>query len=157
MPPSTCWPGEDLDGFKEISPAGPVFMFHWNAEILDTSGVPAEEILKVSDDFDVRFRIEFGPGWTCMSGDWHLDMLFESVGEGDEFALSDRLPGGALVVAGWKGCDQPDQLCIEHRYTVPAGTVEAGVYIVTAVIRLWCCDRPVPVTGFDPLGQRQWY
>jgi len=111
----------------------------------------------VSSEFDVRFRVEFGPGWTCMHGDWHFDVLFESVGPGAEFALSTERPPDALVVSGWRGCDQPDHLCIEHAYRVPAGTVPAGVYIVTAKIRLWCCDKEVPVVGFDPIGQRQWY
>ena len=71
--PSTCWPGDDLDGFTEIYPQNPLLQAYYDSEILDTSGVPSPRILRVEDPFDVRFRLElYGPAWQCMAGDWYV-------------------------------------------------------------------------------------
>ena len=54
---------------------------YWDSEILDTSGVPSNRIIRVSDPFDVRFRIELrGPAWQCMAGDWQFDVRFDEQG-----------------------------------------------------------------------------
>src|SRR5215475_7511209 len=105
--PSRCWPGDNLDGFTEIYPGNPLLRAYWDSEILDTSGVPSNRIIRVGDPFDVRFRIELvGPAWQCMAGDWVFDVRFDEQGGPADFKLSSRLPAGALTVKDWKGCDK---------------------------------------------------
>ena len=152
---STCWPRTDLDGFKEITPPGPLFTLYWNAEILDVNGIRDLNIIRVDDSFDVRFRIELsGYGWQCMGGDWKFDLRFDEQGGHQDFKLSDRLPDGALTAHNWKGCNTT---CVEHRYTVPARTIEASVYEITAEFRLWCCDTPAAIVGFDSMEEWMWF
>ncbi len=154
-PPSICWPGDDLDGYTEIYPPTSLLHAYWDSEIFDTYGVPSPKIIRVSDPFDVRFRVELrGPAWLCMAGDWVFDVLFDEQGGPADFKLSSLLPPGALTVADWKGCDTT---CIELRYTVPAGTIPAGVYELTSTLRLYCCGRPGPIVGFEPKEEYQWY
>lgn len=114
--PSTCWPGDNLDGYTEINPPAGMLRAYWDSEILDTSGVPSDRILKVGDTFDVRFRIELvGPAWQCMTGDWVFDIRFDEQGGPADFKISSLLPPDVLTVKDWKGCQTT---CIEHRYTV---------------------------------------
>lgn len=153
--PSRCFPGDDLDGYTEIYPETPLLHAHWDSEILDTSGVPSYRILRVSDPFDVRFRIELaGPAWRCMSGDWVFDVRFDEQGGPADFKLSAKLPVGVLTVKDWKGCDKH---CVELLYRVPAGTIAASVYQITSTFQLYCCGRPGVIVGFEPLGEFQWY
>src|SRR4051794_20948242 len=73
--PSTCWPGDNLDGYLEFNPPSAILIAYWDAEILDTTGVPSPKILPTSSPFDVRFRLELtGPAWRCMTGDWVFDL-----------------------------------------------------------------------------------
>ena len=147
--PSTCWPGDDLDGFTEINPPSAMLTAYWDAEILDTSGVPSPRIIKVGDPFDVRFRIELsGPAWQCMAGDWVFDVRFDEQGGPADFKLSSLLPADALTVKDWKGCVTT---CVQKQYTVPANTIQESVYEVTATFRLYCCGRPAAIVGFEPL------
>lgn len=153
--PSRCWPGDDLDGYTEIYPGSPLLRAHWDSEVLDTRGVPSDKIIRVSDPFDVRFRIELaGPAWQCMSGDWVFDVRFDEQGGPADFKLSSLLPVGALTVKGWKGCDKT---CIQHQYRVPAGTIADSVYELTSTFRLYCCGKPAAIVGFEPLEEFQWY
>jgi hypothetical protein len=155
MPDSTCWPGDDLDGFTEVDPPKGILAAYWNAEILDTTGVTSDKILPVDEPFTVRFRLELrGPVWKCTAGDWKFDMGFDQHGGPLDFKLSDKLPAGTLTVADWKGCDT---ICVEKEYEVPAGTIDEAVYEITAMFQLYCCDKPAAVVGFDSLEEYQWY
>ena len=154
-PPSKCWPGDDLDGYTEIYPESPLLHAYWDSEILDEFGVPSRKIIRVEDPFVVRFRIELtGPAWQCMGGDWVFDVDFDEQGGDQDFKLSSKLPADALTVKDWKGCNTT---CIELTYTVPAGTIQDGVYELTSTFRLYCCGRPGPVVGFEPKEEYQWY
>jgi hypothetical protein len=154
-PPSTCWPGDVLDGYTEIYPESPLLHAYWDSEILDTSGVPSRRIIRVEDPFDVRFRIELtGPAWQCMGGDWVFDVRFEEQGGPADFKLSSRLPTDALTVKDWKGCATT---CVELLYTVPANTIADSVYELTSTFRLYCCGKPGPIVGFEPKEEYQWY
>lgn len=153
--PSTCWPGDDLDGYKEIYPESPLLRAYWDSEVLDTNGVPSFRIIRVSDPFDLRFRIELvGPGWQCMGGDWVFDVLFEELGGTDDFKLSTLLPADALILRDWRGCNTT---CVEFQYTVPPNTIPESVYELTSTFRLYCCGRPGPIVGFEPKEEFQWY
>lgn len=153
--PSTCWPGEDLDGYSEFFPPQPVFQLYWNATVNDLSKIPSLQIIRVADTFEVRFRLELrGSGWQCMSGDWHFDVAFDEQGGPGDFMLSSKLPADALTVKGWRGCNTS---CIEHSYTVPANTIDPAIYRLTARFQLHCCDKPAAIVGFDPLGDWMWY
>jgi len=153
--PSRCWPGDDLDGYTEIYPETPLLHAHWDSEILDTSGVPSHKIIRVEDPFDVRFRIELGgPAWQCMSGDWMFDVRFDEQGGPADFKLSSKLPPDALTVKDWKGCEKT---CIQLLYRVPAGTIEESVYELTSTFRLYCCEKPAAIIGFEPKEEYQWY
>jgi len=153
--PSRCWPGDDLDGYTEIYPETPLLHAHWDSEILDTSGVPSHKIIRVGDPFDVRFRIELGgPAWQCMSGDWVFDVRFDEQGGPADFKLSSKLPPDALTVKDWKGCEKT---CIQLLYRVPAGTIEESVYELTSTFRLYCCEKPAAIIGFEPKEEYQWY
>lgn len=152
---SRCWPGDDLDGYTEIYPQNPLLQAFFDSEIIDISGVPSPKIIRVGDPFDVRFRIELrGPAWECMAGDWVFDFRFEEQGGLDDFKLSSKLPADALTVKGWRGCDKT---CIELLYQVPAGTITDSVYELTSTFRLYCCDKPGPIVGFEPKEEFQWY
>jgi hypothetical protein len=154
-PPSICWPGDDLDGYTEIYPESPLLHAYWDSEILDTSGVPSRRIIRVEDPFDVRFRLELrGPAWQCMAGDWVFDVRFDEQGGPADFKLSSLLPAGVLTVKGWKGCDTT---CVHLQYTVPAKTIQDSVYELTSTFRLYCCDKPGPIVGFEPKEEYQWY
>lgn len=153
--PSNCWPGVDLDGYKELNPPEPLFKLYWNAEILDVDGIQPNRIIRTTDDFVVRFRIEIvGDGWKCMAGEWRFDLAIDEQGGPQDFMLSSKLPAGALNEEGWRGCDS---MCVEKDYRVPAGTIDPGVYEITARFRLYCCDQPGPIVGFDPLEEWMWY
>ena len=153
--PSTCWPGDDLDGYTEINPPSVMLQMYWDSEVLDTSGVPSPKIIKTSDSFDVRFRIELaGPAWQCMAGDWVFDIRFDEQGGPADFKLSSLLPADALTVKGWKGCDKT---CVELQYRVPANTIQESVYELTSTFRLYCCGKPAAIVGFEPLEEYQWY
>lgn len=155
--PSTCWPDDHLDGFREFNPPGAVLQAYWNAEILDLTGIPSNRIIPVAADFAVRFRLELaGPAWRCMTGDWVFDLRFDEQGGPEDFRLSSRLPVGALTRKGWRGCEDGAN-CVEQYYVVPAGTIAEAVYEITATMRLHCCDKPGPVVGFDPLEEYQWF
>jgi hypothetical protein len=152
--PSTCFPGDDLDGYTEIYPQSPLVAY-WDSEVLDTSGVPSYKILRVNDPFDVRFRVELvGPAWQCMAGDWVFDIRFDEQGGPADFKLSSKLPADALTVKNWKGCEKT---CIELKYTVPANTIQDSVYELTSTFRLFCCGKPAAIVGFEPLEEYQWY
>ena len=154
-PPSKCWPGDNLDGYTEIYPESPLLHAYYDSEIFDIRGVPSPKIIRVSDPFDVRFRIELrGPAWECMAGDWVFDVRFDEQGGPADFKLSSRLDPGMLTKKGWRGCDTT---CIELRYTVPANKIEESVYELTSTFRLYCCERPGPIVGFEPLEEFQWY
>ena len=153
--PSKCWPGDDLDGYTEIYPQFPMLRAYWDSEILDTSGVPSQPIIGVSDPFDVRFRLELvGPAWRCMAGDWAFDVRFDEAGGPADFKLSSLLSADALTVKDWKGCDKT---CIEFQYRVPANTVQESVYELTSTFGLSCCGKPAAIVGFEPLEEYQWY
>ncbi len=158
MHKSVCWPNDKdyLDGATEVRlPSTALLQAYWDTDILDVNGVAPGSIISVSDDFQVRFRLELrGPAWQCMGGDWQFDVQFEGLGKADEFALSERLTPGALTVAAWKGCDRT---CIEHNVIVPAGTVKAGLYELGAEMQLYCCGRPAAVVGHEALEEYQWY
>jgi hypothetical protein len=154
-PPSICWPGDDLDGYTEIYPQDPLLHAYWDSEILDTSGVPSRKIIRVGDPFDVRFRIELtGPAWQCMSGDWVFDVLFDELGGPADFRLSSLLPADALTVKDWKGCQTT---CVQLQYTVPANTIQDGVYELASTFRLYCCGKRGPIVGFEPKEEYEWY
>lgn len=152
---STCWPGVDLDGYTEFNPPKPHFQLFWNADVIDVSGVPSTKIIRVTDPFDVQFRVEImGPGWQCMSGDWYFDLAFDEHGSSNHFWLSSKLPVDSLVEKGWRGCDKQ---CVEKTYTVPAGTISAGVYELNAKFQLYCCGKPAAIVGFDRLEEWMWF
>ena len=153
--PSACFPGDDLDGYTEINPPSAMLRAYYDSEILDTSGVPSDRIIRVGDPFNVRFRLELtGPGWQCMGGDWVFDVRFDEQGGPADFKLSSVLPADALTVKNWKGCDRQ---CVELTYPVPANTIAESVYEITTTFRLYCCDKPAAIVGFEPLEEYQWY
>jgi hypothetical protein len=128
---------------------------YWASEILDTSGVPSDRILKVGDPFDVRFRIELvGPAWQCMTGDWVFDIRFDEQGGPADFKLSSLLPPNVLTVTNWKGCQAT---CIEHLYRVGPNLLQDTVYELTSTFRLHCCGKPAAIVGFEPKEEYQWY
>jgi hypothetical protein len=89
-----------------------------------------------------------------MAGDWVFDVRFDEQGGPADFKLSSRLPAGVLTVKGWKGCDTT---CVHLQYTVPANTIPDSVYELTSTFRLYCCDKPGPIVGFEPKEEYQWY
>jgi hypothetical protein len=153
--PSACWPGDDLDGYTEINPPTAILQAFWDSEIIDAYGVPSTRILRVSDPFVVRFRIELvGPAWKCMGGNWVFDIRFDEQGGPADFKLSSLLPAGALTFKDWKGCDTQ---CVEREYTVPPNLLQDTVYELTSTFRLYCCDKPAAIVGFEPKEEYQWY
>jgi hypothetical protein len=89
-----------------------------------------------------------------MAGDWVFDVRFDEQGGPADFKLSSLLPAGVLTVKGWKGCDTT---CVHLQYTVPAKTIQDSVYELTSTFRLYCCDKPGPIVGFEPKEEYQWY
>lgn len=158
-----CWPNDPdyLDGREELRlPPERGTRAYWDADVLDTNGVPPGTIIAVTDAFDVRFRVELiGDLWRCLTGDWCFDLGFTAIGDGTNFDLANKLPAGVLDLKGWKGCDTT---CIEVRYTVPAGTIPAEMcgtlYEVGAKFALRCCegDRPVLV-GYEAKEEIEFY
>jgi hypothetical protein len=163
VPTSLCWPRDRdyLDGRTEIRlPSERLLHAYWDADILDSNGVPPPTIISIADDFYARFRIELVGGlWQCIAGDWAFDLGFTPIGEGTGFDLSDHLAPGTLEVKGWKGCET---LCVETFVRVPAGTVPAErydgtLYEVGAKFQLHCCGKPAPVVGYEALEEYQFY
>ena len=163
MPASLCWPNDPdwLDGRTEIDlPSEQLLRAYWDADILDTNGVPPPTIINIKDDFYVRFRIELAGGlWQCIAGTWDFDVGFTPIGKGTGFDLSEHVGQANLQYPDWKGCDT---LCIELKVTVAAGTIPAGVYDGTlyetgARFQLHCCGRPAPVVGYEALEEYQFY
>jgi hypothetical protein len=153
--PSACWPGDDLDGYTEINPPTAILQAFWDSEIIDAYGVPSTRILRVIDPFVVRFRIELvGPAWQCMGGNWVFDIRFDEQGGPADFKLSSLLPAGALTFKDWKGCDTQ---CVELKYTVLPNLLQDTVYELTSTFRLYCCDKPAAIVGFEPKEEYQWY
>jgi len=161
--PSRCWPGDgDFEkGAVELRlPPETSLKAYWHAELLDSYGVPPGTIISVADPFEVRFRVELiGDLWHCIHGDWCFDLGFTAIGDGTNFDLSDKLPPGALDLKDWEGCAT---LCIEVRYTVPAGTIPAEacgtLYEVGAKFSLHCCKRERPIlVGSQALEEREFY
>ena len=115
---SKCWPHDRdyLDGRTEIRlPSEALLRAYWDADILDSNGVPPPQIISIHDDFYVRFRIELSGGlWQCIAGDWDFDLGFTPIGKGTGFDLSDHLQAGTLQVKNWRGCDR-HALCIQLR------------------------------------------
>jgi hypothetical protein len=161
--PSRCWPNDPdyLDGRTEIRlPAERLLHAYWDADILDPNGVPPPQIISVTDEFEVRFRLELDGGlWQCIAGDWAFDLGFTPIGSGTGFNLRDHLAPGTLEVKNWKGCETT---CIELRVRVPAGTIpgdryDGTLYEVGAKFQLHCCGKPAPVVGFEALEEYQFY
>jgi hypothetical protein len=46
---------------------------------------------------------------------------------------------------------------VHLQYTVPAKTIQDSVYELTSTFRLYCCDKPGPIVGFEPKEEYQWY
>ncbi len=154
MTQSTCWPDYELTSYVSAKHSNYELEARWRAELLDVSGVPAEEIIPVNAPFDIRFRVEVGAsGLVEATGDWTFDVLFESIGMGAEFMLSSKLPPGVFAYAAWDGSTR----CIEHRTIVPATTVEQGVYALLAMVEYNGDAREPPLVDSATLGQRQWY
>jgi hypothetical protein len=158
-----CWPDDPdyLDGRKELRLPKGKLQAHWDVDILDTEGVPPNDIIEASDPFDVRFRVELvGDLWRCLCGDWCFDIGFDAVGEGLDFDLSKRLPApGLLDVKDWKGCDRT---CIEKTYRVAAGTIPdelcGTVYEVVGKFAFRCCEGDKPVlVGYEKKRYIEFY
>jgi len=159
---SRCWPDDPdyLDGRTEIRlPSERLLQAFWDAEVLDANGVPPASILSVSDDFFVRFRLEFtGALWTCISGDWVFDVGFTPIGKGAGFDLSDHLAADTLAVRDWSG---RGAACVELNVRVPAQTVpvEYGgtLYEAGAKFQLHSGGAPASVVGYELVGEYQFY
>ncbi len=165
--PSRCWPGEDLDGWTEVPLAGGPFRAFWDTDILDSQGVNPSSIIQVTDDFQVRFRVELvGELWRCMTGSWCFDLDFTAIGQDADFHLSEKLLPGTLEIKDWKGCEarkEDGSTCIQHLVTVPAGSVPGGdqccsvVYETCARFCLRCCDGHIALVGFEAQEEYQFY
>jgi hypothetical protein len=162
---SQCWPDDPdyLDGVVELSvPPSTALEAYWDADIVDQNGVDPGTIIKVTDPFLVRFRVELrGDLWHCIHGDWCFDLKFTTIGEGPNFDLSKKLDPGVLDKTGWNGCKAEDR-CIEVKYTVPAGTVPGdlcgSLYEVGATFALRCCEDERPIlVGFEAIEEREFY
>lgn len=157
---STCWPGQDpLDGWTELPLSPAVMTAYWDTDIIDTSGIPSAKSIRVTDPFDVWFRVELvGSIWHCMAGTWEFDVGFTAIGSGGSFDLSELFNAGDLDVADWKGCDS---LCIEKRVTVPANTIPISgrgtVYELAARFFFVCCDGHTAATGAEALEEFEFY
>jgi hypothetical protein len=162
---SRCWPHDRdyLDGRTEIRlPSERLLHAYWDADILDSNGVPPSTIISVEDDFFVRFRLELdGDLWACIAGDWDFDLGFVPIGKGTGFDLSDLLAPGTTQVRNWKGCDR-GATCIELMVRVPKDTIPAEytdgtLYEVGAKFQLHCCGKPAAVVGYEALEEYQFY
>jgi hypothetical protein len=159
---STCWPGQDpLDGWNELPLDPEAMRAYWDADVLDEFGIKPRKIIKTTDPFLVRFRVELvGPLWRCMTGNWIFDIGFTSIGPGGMFDLSSLLPPGALDIIGWNGCERRGE-CVHKEYKVPANTIQVvnGVtmYELAATYRLTCCGDQVGAVGGEPLEEYEFY
>lgn len=157
-------PGHPIDNAVEFrKPASSALDGYWTAELRDAYGVEPRTILSVEDPFVVAFHVWLsGDLWRCICGDWCFDMSFESIGGGAELSLSD-FPNieHQLSLTDWKGC-APGARHFWVTVTIPAGTVPAGpknkLYRVAATFQMLDpCGKPVPVVGYQSLGEFQFY
>ncbi len=154
-----CFPKEWLDGSVELDVPPALLSARWDTDIYDTNGVQPNNIIRITDPFEVCFRVELsGDLWRCMCGTWCFELGFSPCGEGTGFNLSKRM-GRDLHLRDWKGCDTQ---CIEYCVTVPPGTVTADdcstMYEVCATFELRCCDKPGAIlVGYEVLGPFQFY
>lgn len=151
-------------GVVEIrKPSSQSLEAYWRAELRDQYGVDPGSIISVNDPFVVAFHVWLtGDLWRCICGDWCFDMSFESIGGGAELSLSD-FPNiePQLSLTHWKGC-APGARHFWVTVTIPAGTVPAGpknkLYRVAATFQMLDpCGKPVPVVGYQSLGEFQFY
>ncbi|MCB0873488.1 MAG: hypothetical protein H6531_08405 [Actinobacteria bacterium] len=155
---SIRWPGQDpLDGWTELPLSPAVMTAYWDTDIIDTSGIPSTKIIRVTDSFDVWFRVELaGTIWKCMTGTWEFDIGFTAIGSGSNFDLSSLVPN--LTDPDWKGCDR---LWVEKKVTVPPNTIPINgrgtVYELAAKFFLVCCDGHVAATGAEALEEYEFY
>jgi len=165
---SPCWPEDTdyLDGRTEIHvPSSGALRAFWDADVLDSNGIPPGTIISTADGFTVRFRVELvGDLWRCLAGCWCFELCLTAIGKGDNFNLSEKLPAGVLEVKDWRGCSTR---CVELSYSVPAGTIPAEncgtLYEVGARFALHCCcdashphERPILV-GYEALEEIEFY
>lgn len=158
-----CWPDDSdyLDGRTEVRvPPATHLEAYWDTDVLDTNGVPPATIIRSSDGFKVRFRVELlGELWLCLCGHWCFELKFTAIGDGRNFDLSDLLSRDKFEIRDWKGCATR---CIELCVEVPGGTVPAErcgtLYEVGATFALFCCDREYPIlVGYEALEEIEFY
>lgn len=158
-----CWPNDPdyLDGRTEISLESSQTRVYFDTDILDVNGVPPGRIIRTTDPFQVRFRLELdGSLWACVAGDWNFDVGFDRQGGGGpSFDLSEKIGTDQLQVTGWKGCETT---CIELLVTVPAGTIPADertgtVYEINGRFQIACCGRGGAVVGYEAKEEYEWY
>ena len=163
-----CWPDADLDGFTEIFlPSEKYLKACWDCDIIDDDKNPQDTIIESNESFQVRFRVELkGRLWKCICGHWCFDLCFTSIGDGQDFNLSDVLPAALkpqLRLCDWEGCKTR---CIDITIVVPPGTIPADycgtLYQVGAKFELRCCGDcdcekkehgHLAVAGHEPEGE----
>lgn len=136
---------------------------YWRAELRDQYGVDPGTIISTQDPFVVAFHVWLtGDLWRCICGDWCFDMCFESIGGGPELCLSDLSNiEPQLSLRDWTGC-APRARHFWVVVTCPPGTIPAGkknrLYRVGATFQMLDpCKHPVPVVGYQALGEFQFY
>ena len=157
-----CWPNDPdwLDGRSELNLASSNFLkAYWDADVLDSYGVPPGTIIGSDDPFQVRFRVELvGDLWQCICASWCFDIGFTAIGRGPNFNLSDVIDPSKLEITDWRGCDTT---CIELVVTVPAGTIPSDkcgtVYELAGMYELHCCNGHVGLVGYEALEEYQFY
>jgi hypothetical protein len=161
--PSECdWKDDRdyLDGATELPLDASLMRAYWDTDILDVHGVKPGKIIRITDAFKVRFRVELvGDLWRCVCGDWCFELGFTAIGKGGDFDLSDHIGRDQFDYKDWKGCDT---LCIEVPVDVRPGAVPADVcsgtlYEVGARFALHCCGKRTAVVGFEALEEYQFY
>lgn len=128
----------------------------FTAEVVDVSGAPPIDVIRLSDEFRIRctWHID-GPLARMLCGCWHLRAAFESVGPGPEFFTDEKV----VQFNGRTGPGNP--------YTTdlvfPAGpdfpgapgprpkVQPEGIGVYEVAVILTCRDRwnnsPVPIAG----------
>jgi hypothetical protein len=98
-------------------------------------------IIRTDQEWFVHLKWELRGSLVAMvDGEWHIQAYLESMGTGFEGEL--KSPGDTLPV-------NPGSPLYEHRFRVPAGTVEAGSYkLVTHISYVRPDGLPGPMAGF---------
>jgi hypothetical protein len=150
------------DGVVEVRLPENSLCVYFDAKIVDKNGVQPNNIISADDDFYVVWDIWVkGPLWRLICGCWCVDLRLESIGQGEEFSLSQRI--GHRKGCGFRCCFHGCRHChFCHKVCVPGGTIPAGkcssIYLLAATFQLLDhCGRPAPIVGYENLGAFSFY